>query len=71
MENIIEESPDLFKQTSEYKENVLSIKERIKAQYSKSIINEKSFLKKLQIFLKSKIEIYRKIRDLTSYRNMY
>ena len=71
MYNIIQESPDLIKNTSEYKTKVFNIKKKVKEKYLKPVLNEKKIIKKFKIILKSEIETRKKVRDITSDRNLY
>ncbi len=71
MDNIVYESPDLFKQTSAYKKSVINIKRGVRSDCLRLILDEKIFVKKILVILKSKLKIYFKIKDLTSKYNLY
>jgi len=69
--NIITESKNIYKRTSEYAEKINSIKEIANLKFN-DLIKEEGFLfKKYYLKTQKEIFIYKQIQEITSFKKLY
>ncbi len=68
---ILANSPEVIKNTKEYKQNVENIKAEITLKYEERLKGEKNALKRMWLHLKKNNEINRAIRELTTPGKLY
>ena len=69
--NFIESGRDRLENTSEFKSKVEKIKNDVWDKYSQTLLNERSWPKRLLIFIRREIEIRRRISELSSLKNLH
>jgi hypothetical protein len=68
---IIEGGIEEFEATNEYKLKVAEIKRDLTDQYSRILSNERNWVRRLLIKIKCEIAIRKKIRALSSLKNLH
>ncbi len=68
---IIANSPQIIRNTQQYKQKVEDIRAEITLKYDEMLKGEKNSLKRVLLHLKKSQEINRAIRQLTSLGNLY
>ena len=69
--NLFEGGKNEWEATAEYKERVRRIIKEVTNKYSAALLNERNWIKKFFIKLKIKIEIERRIDELSSSKNLH
>jgi hypothetical protein len=70
-DQIIADSPELIRNTKEYKQKVESIQIEVTLKYDKILKREKNVFKRVLLRIKKRNEINRAIEQLTSPGNLY
>jgi hypothetical protein len=70
-DQIIADSPELIRNTKEYKQKVESIQIEVTLKYDKILKREKNVFKRVLLRIKKRNEINRAIKQLTSHGNLY
>lgn len=60
-----------FENTPAFRQKVLAIEREVADMYSLSLVNERSWMKRLFIRIRLQLEIRRRIRELSSLRNLH
>ena len=68
---IIEGGIDKFEETAQFNTKVAEIRRDLTAKYSEAVSNEKNWLKRFLIKVRLEIEINRKVRELSSLKNLH
>jgi len=69
--NLIEGGREKFERTREFRRKVGEIRKELTDKYSLTILNEKNWLKRLIIKFKLQLEIYKRIEELSSLKNLH
>ena len=69
--NLIEGGMDEFERTNEFVNKVAEIKKDVADKYSQKISNERNWLRRLFIRIKLEIEIRKRIKALSSLKNLH
>lgn len=69
--NLIEGGRESLESTSEFIKKVSEIKKEVTDKYSLTIVNEKNRVKRLLIKIKLQIEIRKRVRGLSSLKNLH
>ena len=68
---ITADGKERLERTAEYEKNVAELKKEVKNTYAWRLLEERSWIKRLIIRVKIRIEIRRKIAELSSDRNLH
>ncbi len=68
---MIKRGRENWENTNMFQKKVDEIKKMLTDKYALSILNEKSWLKRLLLKIKLQIEIRKKIEELSSLRNLH
>ena len=69
--HIISGGRRIWVRSTGYQKQVKEIKENVSAKYSGSLIVEKNLIKRLFLVIGRSIEVYKKISELRSYKNLH
>ena len=69
--NLVEGGKDEWEATSEYRVKINKIIKEVTDQYSPALVNENNWGKRLLIKIRLKIEIRKKIQELSSLKNLH
>lgn len=69
--NLIEEGRANLENTSEFIKKVDEIKKEVTDKYSLTMVNEKNWVKRILIKIKLQIEIRKRVRELSSLKNLH
>jgi hypothetical protein len=70
-DQIIADSPELIRNTKEYKQKVENIQAEVTLKYDEMLKREKNVFKRVLLRIKKRNEINRAIEQLTSPGNLY
>jgi hypothetical protein len=69
--NLIEGGRANLENTSEFIKKVDEIKKEVTDKYSLTMVNEKNWVKRILIKIKLQIEIRKRVRELSSLKNLH
>ena len=69
--NLIDGGKERLEQTSEFQNKVDEIRKELSEKYSLTILNEKNWIKRLLIKIRLRIEIRKRIKELSSFKNLH
>lgn len=69
--HLVEGGIDDFEATNEFKTRVAEIRKELTAKYSQILLNERSWVRRLLIKIKLEIAIGKKVRALSSMKNLH
>lgn len=68
---LIQGGKERFENTNEFKRKAEEIKGKVRDKYALTFLDEKSWTKRVLIFIKREIEILRRISKLSSLKNLH
>ena len=71
MEKLIAEGKEIYEKTELYRQKVNGIKTEVVSKYDTLIENEKNYIRKVALYFKMVLEIYKERKALSSLYNLY